>query len=159
MIKLATPFGYEEKLSALAEALPLNLQDGAKGVIQLPLCDTQPAGSSPPAIGRFLRCNKSGGLLKDIIVGYTSYEKKTAPSVLPLEVRAVTFSQVVEIVQFHVEPFNPVIFKWVNPDGSITLKTMVAGGKYELEFRGTTIYILNTSGGITSSFSLYGFYN
>jgi len=62
---LKTPVQFEPAFDRLNEVRPLKLADRVKINLDLPVCNVNPTGTSRRAIGKLLRCNNVGSMLKN----------------------------------------------------------------------------------------------
>ena len=74
MSKLRTPVMFEKAIAGLNEVFPLTLQDEVRQGLSAGILNRNPVSSNRPVEGRFARCNRQGGLLKEVDFSFINYQ-------------------------------------------------------------------------------------
>ncbi len=125
MPKLLTPIQYEDKLDELNKVRPLVLADEVKPSLDIPVLDSAPVSDSMPALGKLLRCDRTGSLLKRQIAGFENVEVLQVYIPIATVFDTYSFAQRVSGVMW--QPTLTVFITsalFTSPDYIITLKSL-----------------------------------
>lgn len=94
MSKLLTPVVYEDVLDELNIIRPLKLVDEVRHNLDIPVLDVIPVSKDRPAIGKLLRCDNNGALIKGNTLVYKYWDDVSVLESSPLAFLAVPFARV-----------------------------------------------------------------
>lgn len=93
MPRLATPVMYESALAGLNDIRPLELGDECRNAVSYPVGTSNPIDTDRPAIGKLVRCNEQGSLLRDIEKWAIHYEYIIRYSSVAVPLFHITFAR------------------------------------------------------------------
>jgi len=102
MVKVATPILYEPSMDELNRVRPLQLSTRSRLFLDYPVLCKNPIGEGRPVVGKFLRCDEQGAVLKRNSNSFTGYELKTEQFYAGHDKRVITFSRKVSAMVFEV---------------------------------------------------------
>lgn len=160
MSELKTPVRYEPALDELNIGVRLKVTDKVRPVLPIPILNLNPVSENRPPIGKLLRCNNQGAVLKSGVVGYGSYQVKTAGIVDWDPNYTVTFDQKFYSLLFEsIDSAGDYDYYLCDSDYSVNFFKLPKANFMRLPIRGTTLYF--RSEGTSSwenTFKIYAFY-
>lgn len=139
---LRTPVQYESVLDELNTVRPLQLADEGKVALDTPVLNANPVSSSRPAIGKLLRCNQRGGILRSPVDKYTSAGYLEYTYIYPINIHRFTFSEVTPVVFVEcIDPVNVISYAWTDSTGDIAIVTWPVMMDRLLRFYGKRLWI------------------
>lgn len=160
MPKLATPVQYEPSLEGLNDIRPLQLADEVKVVIPYPVLCSNPPSTGRPAMGKFVRCNQQGALLKHKPYEPLSYYFKDDTITSAIAGCSFIFPTKVYGISAYwkIDDGSPTCF-WTNPRATKNIKELIDRAYIWLPFVGNTIWFVGVGEGDWEGYiEVYGFY-
>lgn len=160
MSSLLTPVQYEESLGELNQVRPLKLADEVKIEINIPVFNFNPVNKGKPVIGKLLRCDNNGALLKENSLVETNTESKSGSVSIGSDMYTVQFSQPVHYWRLYGITSTFGTDMWItNLFGTVIVQTLGVSGIYLIPFYGDTFDVKGAGiGGWFISFLCKGYY-
>ena len=161
MSKLLTPTQYEDILGELNNVRPLDLSDEVKLSLDIPLFNLNTPDTDKPVVGKLVRCDNYGALLKENSENYRNVEVKEVFIVTVDTLSSVTFSQVVHGVEWEFsDEFRMDTIFWVDPNTGNPYQQLSMTGTTWINFVGKRFYLMSTGHPAAWIFGrMHGFYN
>lgn len=142
MPRLRTPVQYEESMGELNQVRPLNLIDPVKIALDIPFLNFNPVNKNRPAIGKLVRCNKAGALIKENSVIERNTEIDGGGVTTGTPVVAITFSQPVHYWRMWGIGTTLGSDLWLTDStGDIIIQTLDMLGDNTIFLYGDTFYV------------------
>lgn len=160
MAKLATPIQYESALDRLNAVRPLQLADEAKIALNIPVLNVNPVDKDKPVVGKLLRCNQQGVLLRSNDKAQENSEYKSFFSYCRLCTFHFPFAQkVFGVIVTFVDPAEIFTVWWCSEAAVVKYKQITKDVWTFLPFVGIDFYLRFESAVYGAAVPyLYGFY-